>query len=741
MTFAPLNLIKIREFIFNTRAIFFIVSILFFLIIGTAFWLVYQNSTEMHEQINDDFNKRQSILVHQIASQIDANLRDIKIEIKTLKKLRLKNSIDAFKDQIEAMLERTRYKGVSQVDLVDSVGENHSFIYFKDSLVYKVKTVFNDTILGLDKISLGPLKKDLTNDKEPIVTSTISLNIKDYGLSKEILLIKINISKLIKTVTKTIYPGKSGYVWVIDESGMFLYHPKYEFIGNNAFTVREKRKPNIAYTKINEIMKNRMLKGEEGTGTYISGWPSGIEKEIKKLIAYIPIKSVVLNKNQRWSVAMVTPISDVEGTVKKMYRRNFSVEAVLIAGMFIFVFLIIIIQNHMSRTLSVRVKQAEAEIHETEQIYRRLVAQATDLIYIFDLEMQVVLLNPIAEKTFHHIYSFFHPDDSDTSNVKRRNKTGLFKRKIYELFGPSQEDYIKDQIEITIKRKINHFFEHMVTLNERKIHYSSKLIPIRDEKKKIIQILGISRDETEKLEVDQKIYNTEKLASIGTLAAGVAHELNNPLAVILGFTDLLIERFKEGTQELDDLKIIESSASHAKKIVENLLGFARITEGLEDYVDINQSLNTVITIINITLITKKLKLVMNIDDNLPQAKCDAREFQQIIFNLINNSIAAISEGEGTLTISANKKKKWVCVKISDTGIGIPDALKGRIFDPFFTTKKVGKGTGLGLSLCYGIVKKYGGKITFKSISSEDVKSKSTGTTFTVLLPIYQDDKV
>ena len=486
-----------------------------------------------------------------------------------------------------------------------------------------------------------------------------------------------------------------------------------------------------------------MLQGEKGTGAYLSGWHRGIEREIKKLIAYTPIKSNVLNQNQQWSVAVVAPISEIEDARKKIYYRNFTVEAALIAGMFIFGFLIVLFQNQMSRTLAGRVKQAEAGFHEKEQIYRRVVAQSTDLIYIVDLEMRVILLNPIAEKTFLQIYSLYHRSKAETQSFSDQEQTGkidFLNNKFYTLFGPIQKNFIKDQFDLTIKHQINHSFEHMVTLGEHKIHFSSKFIPIRDEEKNIIQILCISRDETQKLEVDQKIYNTEKLASIGTLAAGVAHELNNPLAVIIGFTDLLMERFEEGTKELEDLKIIDSCANHAKEIVKNLLGFARITEGLEDFVDITQSVKTVTNILNNTLLMKKIKLATKIDHTLPQAKCDAREFQQILFNLINNSIAAIPEEGGILTISASKKNKWVCIKVKDTGIGIPDALKVRIFDPFFTTKQVGKGTGLGLSLCYGIVKKYGGKITFTSRSAEDGRSKSTGTTFSVLLPIYSEEK-
>jgi two-component system NtrC family sensor kinase len=128
-------------------------------------------------------------------------------------------------------------------------------------------------------------------------------------------------------------------------------------------------------------------------------------------------------------------------------------------------------------------------------------------------------------------------------------------------------------------------------------------------------------------------------------------------------------------------------------------------------------------------------------DPLPRVRGDAREFQQVIFNLINNSVAAMAPmdgGDGKLTLSARAEAEWVHVSVTDTGIGIPNRIKPQIFDPFFTTKKVGEGTGLGLSLCYGIVKKYGGKMSFTSISKEDYPDRSPKTTFVVSMPIFRE---
>jgi PAS domain S-box-containing protein len=295
--------------------------------------------------------------------------------------------------------------------------------------------------------------------------------------------------------------------------------------------------------------------------------------------------------------------------------------------------------------------------------------------------------------------------------------------------------HIRD--EVHQKGYIRHYTTQRVTKDGRRITVEITRTLVRNKHGQVLGSAAVLKDVSEKMEMQQRIYNTEKLASIGTLAAGVAHEINNPLTVILGFVDLLLERFPEGSPEHDDLKTIEQNGHHARKIVQDLLGFARITEGLEDIVDVNEGLETVLNIVRNTLMTKKIELVTEIEPALDKVRGDSREFQQVIFNLINNSVAAMGEAGGKLTIGARAADGFVHVSVADTGPGIPDRIKPQVFDPFFTTKKVGEGTGLGLSLCYGIVKKYGGKMQFTSVAAEDHPAGPTGTVFTVSMPVME----
>jgi PAS domain S-box-containing protein len=695
-----------------------ITLILFLLIIGTAFFLVYQNANIMRNQINDDFNQQQLILARQAAYQIQTNLNDIKTGIQSLKQLIKGSSMNAIKEAVKVVFKQNQNKGLIDIGFVDDKDMVFEVYSFKDTVVSRYGPFIQN--LNLDdagNMVLGPLKVVESPEKNLMITGMFYANVTLQNTHIKRLFARIDITQLVKNVTSNIRSGKTGYAWVIDKTGMFLYHPEREFIGKDAFSVRKERKPYITFAQINWIMRERMLNGEEGTGIYISGWHRGIhEGEITKLIAFTPVKNSLLSARDIWSVAVVAPIIEVAEAVHSMYVRHFAAEVALIAGMFLFGFIVITYQQRISSAL-------KEQVSEKERYLSTILQNSVDAIIFIDNENKVQTWNKGAELIFEYtademINQSFHrlvpPELNAETEIKDIEKQVL------------THGYVKDYI------------APRITKSGRRITVDISRTLVQTKDGKIIGSTAIIKDITDKIELEHRIYNTEKLASIGTLAAGVAHEINNPLSIILGFSDLLKEKFKQGTQEYDDLKIIEQHASHAKKIVENLLGFARITEGLEDTVDINYCVGTVVNIVKNTLMTKKINIVLKLPENLPRIRGDSREFQQVIFNLINNSVAAMNGKEGTITLSAHQENGWVTVNVSDTGAGIPDKIKSRVFDPFFTTKKVGEGTGLGLSLCYGIVKKYGGKISFSSISKEDHPDRQSGTTFTVFLPVVRE---
>jgi signal transduction histidine kinase len=267
-------------------------------------------------------------------------------------------------------------------------------------------------------------------------------------------------------------------------------------------------------------------------------------------------------------------------------------------------------------------------------------------------------------------------------------------------------------------------------------------MPIRNESGRVESVLCIARDITTEKNLERQLINTEKLASLGTLAAGVAHEINNPLGVILGFTDLLVRKTAKDSQAYEDLKTIERQGIHCKQIVENLLRFARFGEGNAASCNVNDAIREVVNIVRHTLEMESIDLNMDLDDTIPVVRGDSRELQQVFLNLINNACAAMKKG-GTLTIHSEflQEENKAMILIQDTGHGIKKKYIDRIFEPFFTTKPEGEGTGLGLSVTYGIISKYGGIIDCKSSPAgfQDNANTAHGTLFTIKLPVFNKE--
>jgi two-component system NtrC family sensor kinase len=244
----------------------------------------------------------------------------------------------------------------------------------------------------------------------------------------------------------------------------------------------------------------------------------------------------------------------------------------------------------------------------------------------------------------------------------------------------------------------------------------------------------------EKAILDASLTQSSKMAALGKMAAGIAHEVNNPLAVIkekVGWLkDLLSEEDISASENFgefkDALNKIEHHVERAKKVIHRLLGFARRMEPTEEKVDINKVLSDTISFLENDARYKNIAISTEYAKDLPPTISDAAQIQQVFLNILNNGIDAIGkDGEIQARTSWSVKEKEIAISIADNGPGIPNEYLNRIFDPFFTTKEVGHGTGLGLSISFSIVEKLGGRILVAS-------SETHGTTFTIYLPIRGD---
>lgn len=259
------------------------------------------------------------------------------------------------------------------------------------------------------------------------------------------------------------------------------------------------------------------------------------------------------------------------------------------------------------------------------------------------------------------------------------------------------------------------------------------------EKKEILLVI---QDVTENVILEEQLIRSEKLAAIGQLVAGVAHEINNPLTAVIGFSDLLATEPEVNGQIKEDLLTIKHEAERARKIVQGLLSFSRPHKPQKEPTNINELIERILSVREYQLRVNNIEVTRNFDKNLPKISADQYQLEQVFLNIILNAEQAMLEAhkkglqhaqtlstpKGKLFIETKKENNYAKISFTDDGPGIPKENLLKIFDPFFSTKEVGKGTGLGLSIAYRIIEQHNGKIY---VLSEEGK----GTTFVIELPI------
>lgn len=243
---------------------------------------------------------------------------------------------------------------------------------------------------------------------------------------------------------------------------------------------------------------------------------------------------------------------------------------------------------------------------------------------------------------------------------------------------------------------------------------------------KSVKDLALSNEKLSSMK--QALKQSEKLAHMGQLSAGIAHELNNPLGVVIMYSNILFEESEAGDPVREDLKLIVEQAGRCKKIVSGLLNFARKNQVNHQLVNINDLITHSLESL---IVPENFRISVEDKTNNPEAMLDAEQMMQVITNLVKNSMDAMPAG-GTITLRLEDTLGDVIIFISDTGTGIKETDRAKIFEPFFTTKGIGAGTGLGLATAYGIVKMHKGQITIDS-NSDPLKG-DTGTSFKIVLP-------
>ena len=728
-----------KEKYFNTRrAIVVVVTLIIVLLMG-AVYLGLISSKQMKEIIREDFNQQQLVLARYAASSMEHSLDYIQRELSLLN---LSPSIQylekvSWARRMNITLSAAKEEGVVEIRFIDQSGKK-AYIVDNRATPLIIHDNFTDTdyfkwaLRKENKNRIYCCEINRASPQHPdelimrLVIPTYEESVDEAhpvptGRLAGMLIFTVDITYLVRNATQGIKMGKTGYAWVIDKRGIFLYHPQRAFIGEDAFKIREMKKPKISFAKINTIQKERMLEGKEGTGRYVSGWHRGIEIEMEKLIAYAP---VYYHGDWSWSVAVVAPMSEVEGVIHSVYIRQFYIQGTLILAIILGCMYVIGFERRWANALEEEVKEKTKNLEEfleklekSEKKYKTLVESAQDLIFTVDENGKFLSMNRSS--------AIFFKNSPD-------NLTG---KNMYDLFAEESAKLQMGFIAQALKTGNNINVKYPVKVGNSDYWFSSNFVPLKDESGKIYAFLGISRDITERKNLEEEqIYNTEKLASLGKLTAGVVHELNQPIAVISGFADILLEKIEPGKNH-EILETIERQSQNCKRIIESILGFARYPDKTDYSSDVNISLERVLAVVENILVAEKITLKKNITAELPEVRGDSGHLQQVFMNLIINAVAAM-RGGGVLTVSTrlNSFGNKVEILFKDTGHGIKREYRDKVFNAFFTTKKRGEGTGLGLSVSYGIVSKYGGNINFETVAEEEDRERM-GTTFIVTLPV------
>ena len=364
--------------------------------------------------------------------------------------------------------------------------------------------------------------------------------------------------------------------------------------------------------------------------------------------------------------------------------------------------------------------RAEQELRESERRFRQISENTREAVFLIDhQDYKVLYMNAAYEEIWGQpreaIYEnpmiwidTIHPDDRPRVDeaFKTQQITGEFEEEFRILRPDGTTRWILD-----------------------------RAFPILDESGEVYRLVGIAEDITERKRTEERLHETSRLASIGELAAGVAHEINNPLTSVQGFSEMVLT--KNLPEEVSgDIQTIYDEAQRAARIVQNLLFFARRRTAEKQYLDLNSVLTRSLEMKSYDFKVSNVDVFTDLSLGDRTSMIDEHQILQVFLNILTNAEQAMYQatGRGQIDVRAVSTAHCIEITIKDNGPGIPEEVLNRIFEPFFTTKDVGQGTGLGLSISYGIIKQHGGDIWVESLEGE-------GTTFHITLPVTGPDEL
>ena len=666
------------------------------------------------------FNEQQLILARQAAQGMEDHLADLRRIVNLLAR-----SPEVGNPKKEGA---GGNEGIALKALLESGGGAFDFLFQVDSQGNLISTYPAKTLEeGLGKqfslspyfqkvrstgrsvlTHVGPFTEEKTPGRAPRFGSILILSPIFRGSDFAGLLgAEIDFQRIYERFVHPIRSGARGASWMINGEGTFIAHYDPNLLGKDAFSSRQERDPGLSSEQIDRIMKEKMLAGQAGTGEYTSGWHLGEKGQIKKLIAYAPVRL----DDSIGSVAVVVPYSDVTRLVWGSFQSSailiLVMACTLLAGTYV---------GHKINQERIRaaekVKWGE-EIMRSQNRLQALFDGAPDAIAIVDRDYRVLMVNKTA------------------LNWYKRGLEDFVGRLCHREFQGRPDLCVNCPAEESFRTGLPAFRERAsLVAGGNKYYLQLFTFPLRDRNGEVVEVVEYVKDVTAEKELQQQIIQSERLAVVGRMAANVAHEIKNPLGTIVLNAELLDEELdKIGPEETAESKellgVIKSEVDRLLEVVEEYLQFARLPKVKLEEGNPNEVIADLLFFLKEEVEGRNILLAENLDPHLPPVQIDSKTIRQAFLNIIKNSLEAMPDG-GKLTVSTVHRDGKVEVTIGDTGKGISEENQNLVFTPFFSTKH--GGTGLGLSITSHIVKEHRGTIGFESY-------EGLGTSFIIRLPI------
>jgi signal transduction histidine kinase len=740
-----IHILKQKELLTPTIIILSLLLVLSFIIILGQFF-----HQTLQEEMSVQFNQQQLLLAREVAMNIESFIDHVSKNIRVISRLPDLDRIHLSprsRSVAESINIGLRTKALDTIQVINKDG----IVLYDSSYPQKEGTDLSRTDY-FQKARLLPDNERLITDlidihgdkpetKEFIVATPIYLHDANHPVAefRGIVLAVLSVDGITQKYILPIKSGTRGYAWMLDSDGTLLYHPTQpSMVGRNLY---QSNQSCFQCHKSFDAEKKMIEAKSETVGSYVA--PGGESK----LAAYYRFPIV----RKSWIVVVSAPYSDVIALMQKS-RRFYSL---LILSIFVttLVASITTIINY-KRKIKAEEKakhfenqrRLEHEIEIQKDYLENIIENTKTNLMVLDRDLRVKTLNTAQARTF------------------SRPKEDILNCHFFTLFPDNLQPYGDTRFETLLHRTLEGqsfaVKDYMITaLEANPIYLDMNISPLiiagtisgilisSNNVTKRVQLEEALKQYTVELEdkvdkgtatamkLEQQVMHSEKLAALGRLAAGVAHEIGNPLTSISTFAQLLREMATDEFSQ-NTLDIINNHIQRISDIVRRMSTFARADSIKIKSVQLNDVLQSTLDLMRLDKRMKNtIEFVSSFDPGLPQIMIDEGQVSQVFINIILNALDAMPDG-GKLTVTTRHErselgKDMILIEVADTGIGIPAEDLAKIFDPFYTTKEVGSGTGLGLSLSYNIIKRFKGDLRVDS-------EVGRGTIFTIILPVEQE---